>query len=483
MTPHPRTRFRTKGLYRHKQPHAFHFVSKRYSFWVATLSVFTFVVGNMVGQHGWFAFWHSVMGKVDDASIVFTGTVPPIDRVPDYALWAQYGGDPEVHTFRMVPEQALVPLPVYAASHAGHDLHEKGLPSSYSIGNLGSYRTGVENSGSHVGVDIRVPVGTPVLAIANGIVETVRDVNGGFGRYVTIRHPNVPDASRTGGTTTVHSTYAHLDTMLVTEGSVVTKGQQIATSGKTGFATGPHLHFQIDNEDAPYHPYWPFTSTEASSAGMTFTEAINAGLGRERGALYTLNPMLFVQSHFSSSTTVVRDGMTATDVLASNPLRALSSEERLEARRNERLARLERTAPAPLLANAESRAESSVLSTVVETVAQAVTQQPRAESPQKESVSSVSIEHDGRYHRGWETIYIHALNAEGDVVRDADFSGVLYLRETFGTAEFRPDRLTASSFENGVATVYVLPSGSKRAFIMEANGAFHAVSAVMEYQK
>ena len=76
--------FTSSSVYRRREPHAFAYLSERATFWVAVLSVFAFVTGNMIGQHGWHVFWKSVMGEGSDSMIVFTGMVPPIAQIPDY---------------------------------------------------------------------------------------------------------------------------------------------------------------------------------------------------------------------------------------------------------------------------------------------------------------------------------------------------------------------------------------------------------------
>ncbi|MFA5054217.1 MAG: M23 family metallopeptidase, partial [Parcubacteria group bacterium] len=291
--------FRATPLHRTVEPHAFHYLAQRTSFWVAVLSVLAFVTGNMIGQHGWQVFWKSVMGRDDDSLIVYTGTVTPIALVPDYVRWSRYGGNPQEHTFRAVPADLLIPLPAYSSS-----LQKETARAIYSVSYMGSYTTGSENSGSHPAVDIRVPIGTPIRAIASGIVSEVKTATG-FGNTIVIRHPNIPDPANPAQTTVLFSNYAHLSTMFVQPGDIIEKGEQIALSGMTGDATGPHLHFQIDRSDAPWHPYWPFTTEELRSAGYSTTEAINRGFHVDRGTAFTVNPLLYVQASYAPVNTIV----------------------------------------------------------------------------------------------------------------------------------------------------------------------------------
>lgn len=86
---------------------------------------------------------------------------------------------------------------------------------------------------AHRGVDFGVPVGTAVIAPADG--ESVSHTNdGSFGRTVCLKHA--------GGWYTL---YAHLSTALVVTGQRVSAGQIIGMSGNTGMSTGPHLHWQL----------------------------------------------------------------------------------------------------------------------------------------------------------------------------------------------------------------------------------------------
>jgi murein DD-endopeptidase MepM/ murein hydrolase activator NlpD len=94
----------------------------------------------------------------------------------------------------------------------------------------------------HNGVDLGAPVGTPILAAADGEVMISRmGWNGGYGNYVVIQHDN--------GTQTV---YGHASKLLVTEGQEVKQGQTIALVGSTGESTGPHLHVEVRGGKNPF---------------------------------------------------------------------------------------------------------------------------------------------------------------------------------------------------------------------------------------
>lgn len=89
-------------------------------------------------------------------------------------------------------------------------------------------------SSNHQGIDLRMPVGTPVKAVASGTIKFAGD-KGGYGVAVIIEHDD--------GTTT--SQYGHLDSFSVKPGMKVKAGEVIALSGNTGKSTGPHLDLKI----------------------------------------------------------------------------------------------------------------------------------------------------------------------------------------------------------------------------------------------
>jgi len=105
-----------------------------------------------------------------------------------------------------------------------------------------SYGSG--DDGSHNdGVNIDVPRGTPVKAAASGEVVYAGDELVGFGNLVLIRH--------SGGWITA---YAYSDTLKVKEGDVVSQGQAIATSGASGNAGSPQVHFELRKGKEPVDP-------------------------------------------------------------------------------------------------------------------------------------------------------------------------------------------------------------------------------------
>jgi murein DD-endopeptidase MepM/ murein hydrolase activator NlpD len=85
---------------------------------------------------------------------------------------------------------------------------------------------------AHLGVDYAAPVGTAVRTVGDGVVEFA-GVQNGFGNVVKVKHQNQ--------TSTV---YAHLSKINVRPGQVVSQGQNVGLVGMTGWATGPHLHFE-----------------------------------------------------------------------------------------------------------------------------------------------------------------------------------------------------------------------------------------------
>jgi len=238
----------------------------------------------------------------------FNGTVYPYKAVPN---WSKLSDAQRLMTYDQLPKDLLLDPLAYKASDLAKSFDEIGYGSSsdtlrnekitYSVPYMGNYKLdGKENVGSHAAVDIKLPIGTPILSIANGVVIKVDDQPSGFGKHIVIRHSDAP-AFNGAGEATYFSSYSHMSEMQVTAGSIVTKGQQIGLVGDSGTATTPHIHFQIDTVDAPFHPYWPFSGAEAQAAGLSFFEALNSGLGKENALARTVHPLEYVQKYLNNS--------------------------------------------------------------------------------------------------------------------------------------------------------------------------------------
>jgi murein DD-endopeptidase MepM/ murein hydrolase activator NlpD len=91
------------------------------------------------------------------------------------------------------------------------------------------YRWGV----LHAGIDIANSIGTPILAVSDGVVIDAGPT-AGYGMWVKLRHAD--------GTVTL---YGHVNSTTVSVGERVMAGDQIATMGNRGNSTGPHLHFEV----------------------------------------------------------------------------------------------------------------------------------------------------------------------------------------------------------------------------------------------
>jgi murein DD-endopeptidase MepM/ murein hydrolase activator NlpD len=114
----------------------------------------------------------------------------------------------------------------------------QGFVTRGRVGN-GAGGEGVE---THEGIDIAVPIGTPVRASGGGTVEAA-GTDSDYGLFALLRHP--------GG---YESMYGHASRLLVQEGDEVSAGQVIAVTGNSGRSTAPHLHFEIRRQGQSLDP-------------------------------------------------------------------------------------------------------------------------------------------------------------------------------------------------------------------------------------
>lgn len=94
----------------------------------------------------------------------------------------------------------------------------------------------------HDGIDIGGDEGDPVLASGEGEV-VFSDRLGGYGNLIVVKHRNG-----------LFSAYGHNKKNLVSVGAKVKQGQRIAKMGRTGHATGEHVHFEIRDQQSSYDP-------------------------------------------------------------------------------------------------------------------------------------------------------------------------------------------------------------------------------------
>lgn len=101
----------------------------------------------------------------------------------------------------------------------------------------------------HSGIDLAAPRGTAIKASEGGLV-IYSGWYGGYGRVVILDHSK--------GYTTL---YAHLDRAAVKVGQRVKQGTTLGYEGATGYATGPHLHFEVRSQGKPQNPVYYLTDT------------------------------------------------------------------------------------------------------------------------------------------------------------------------------------------------------------------------------
>jgi len=145
-------------------------------------------------------------------------------------------------------ERLPIAHPVFAAGPVATPRFESGpsTPTHWPLDERGLITRGQVRAGgsdeAHPGLDIAVPVGTPIRASGGGVVGESGEDNE-YGRLVRIDHPD--------GFQTL---YGHASRILVAVGDSVAAGQVIGLSGSTGRSTGPHLHFEVRRDGRSIDP-------------------------------------------------------------------------------------------------------------------------------------------------------------------------------------------------------------------------------------
>jgi len=159
------------------------------------------------------------------------------------SMWASHAGDP--------PPEAP----------CGVDGH--GVPAGYGL------KAQAPNPGSHWvrgftwfhnGVDLAATNGNPIRAAQAGEVIWAGWANDGFGYSVKVNH-----------CFHISTAYGHMQQVLVHVHDYVQPGDVIGLEGSTGWSTGPHLHFMVEVDNVPVDPmpYYEYSQTEITTAGIT----------------------------------------------------------------------------------------------------------------------------------------------------------------------------------------------------------------------
>ncbi len=126
---------------------------------------------------------------------------------------------------------------------------------------------------AHLGVDYAAPTGTAVRSVGDGTVEFA-GVQNGFGNVVMVKHRNQ------------HTTvYAHLSRISVRKGQSVSQGQNVGAVGATGWATGPHLHFEFRVNGQHHDPLTIARQSESVPVSAAARPVFNQAAARTRVAL------------------------------------------------------------------------------------------------------------------------------------------------------------------------------------------------------
>ena len=131
---------------------------------------------------------------------------------------------------------------------------------------------------AHLGVDYGAPTGTAVRTVGDGVVDFA-GVQSGFGNVVIVKHGN-----------SAETVYAHLSRIDVKSGQKVDQGQNIGAVGSTGWATGPHLHYEFRVNGIHQDPLMAATdsgATPVSAAARPAFERLSSAMRIQLAAAST----------------------------------------------------------------------------------------------------------------------------------------------------------------------------------------------------
>lgn len=317
---------------------------------ILLLGIFAILLIFNGGLQKYMRFFQTSMIQTEYTTEPFDGAVYPVEKVPK---WTALTTAERKYSYSQLPANKFIPLPRYNIADFQKGLtwrtdneRERNEYITFPVPYMGNYQLdGTENTGSHTGVDIKIPIGTPIRSISRGVVVKAKIGTTGFGKHIVVMHKDVPDPQNPAKKITLFSNYAHLSQIKVKVGQQVQKGQIIGLSGSTGMSTAPHIHFQIDRADAPFHPYWPITWKDVTAHGLSsFFEAVRRGVNKAKGRQYTVNPMKLIAKNIGyvptdNSRIVASAGISDAEISRDSRSTSLSSSKNTTTRRRTRIVR------------------------------------------------------------------------------------------------------------------------------------------------
>ena len=276
----------------------FYFIKAIKSIWAFNLILILYYVSTIY----WLQFIKSsVLEYSNVVSDKFDWTTYPIAYVPNWLKSKNTNKSLEFEDEKFSIED-FVEIPKYDTDLLSDDSWKNKdaimARYEYPVVYMWSYRLNyIEFDGSHPWIDIRAPIWTPVLSIANWVVIKTKHAENWDWKYVIIRHDNV---NVDWSIETLYSNYLHLSEIFAVEWTKIKKWEILWKVWMTWITTTPHLHLQIDKKVAPFHPFWPYTFKEASSISLDFFSAVNVWLWKENAIAMTTHPLEFVQDNITS---------------------------------------------------------------------------------------------------------------------------------------------------------------------------------------
>ena len=139
-------------------------------------------------------------------------------------------GDPEFRALFLEMQQGDAPKQDDVAIPSSLPVERANLTSGFGV-RADPFR---ESAAMHTGIDLAAPLGTPVYATADGVVDRSEWNDGGYGNLIEIDHG-----------AGIQTRYGHLSERIAQPGQRVHRGELIGLMGSTGRSTGSHVHYEV----------------------------------------------------------------------------------------------------------------------------------------------------------------------------------------------------------------------------------------------